>query len=64
MASVEETKNVDKAAKEVARYNRKVAWYVTKRTAKTVLVAAAAILVVSAVFDKAVEREVNKQIAG
>jgi hypothetical protein len=63
MKAIEEPTNVIKANKEVARQNRKVLWYVTKRTAKTVLVAGAAILVVKTVFDMAVDMEVNKQIS-
>jgi hypothetical protein len=65
MKLIEETVSNDmsKANKEVARYNRKVMWYVTKRTAKQVLVVGAAILATKVVFDAAVQHEVNKQIS-
>lgn len=63
MKIIEEPNSMKLANKEVARYNRRVAWYVTKRTAKQVLVVGAAICVVKVVFDAAVQNEVNKQTA-
>ena len=63
MKVIEEPNGLAIANKEAARYNRKVMWYVTKRTAKTVLVAGAAILVAKTAFDMAVQHEVNKQIS-
>jgi hypothetical protein len=63
MKVIEEPNGLSEVNKEVARYNRKVMWYVTKRTAKMVLVAGAAILVAKTAFDMAVEHEVKKQIS-
>jgi hypothetical protein len=62
MKVIEEPNGLSEVNKEVARYNRKVMWYVTKRTAM-VLVAGAAILVAKTAFDMAVEHEVKKQIS-
>lgn len=63
MKVIEEPNELAKVNKEVVRYNRKVTLYVLKRTAKQVLVGAAAILVVKAAFDLAVENEVQKRTA-